>query len=88
MFIVTPKDVLDLADTLKTLTQYNVNSRMMKINDDLVVVVHSEGEPHALRLCEMAFQMNFHQKNDKACLFCANKGEEFCGHLTFTRRIG
>lgn len=52
----------------------------------LVVTDHPLGQ-NDLRLAEMAFQMNWHQKGG-VCPLCQAHGERHCGHLTFTKLVG
>ena len=52
-----------------------------------------EGHEDEFHLCEMAMQMNFHQKAESLCTACVasiektGEGESTCGHLTFTNPI-
>ena len=52
---------------------------------DREIVVYEKGIN--FRLCEMAFQMNWHQSHGWACPCCASQDVEVCGHITFTKPI-
>ena len=40
-----------------------------------------------LDLCELEFQMNFHQTGQLYCPLCKSQGKEYCGHLVFSSYI-
>jgi hypothetical protein len=58
-----------------------------------IIVKSMPGKADGIRLCEMAFQMNFHQAPVYMCPACkaeiekTGKGDAVCGHLTFTKPI-
>jgi hypothetical protein len=51
----------------------------------------TEEQNHNLRMVEMAFQMNWHQKGGHRCVHCdallEPLQEETCGHLTFNKAV-
>jgi hypothetical protein len=106
MFIVKPKTAKDLQEAMSICSYYHVIIKSFSdgTNPESVVLHIEEDKHHTdddymedsynqFRLCEMAFQMNFHQDGRKfLCDACKSKVEKtgegsVCGHLTFTSVI-
>lgn len=101
MFIVKPKSAKDLQEALFICSYYHVVIESFSNGSDPESVElqieeyknYIDDPYEQYRLCEMAFQMNFHQDGSKRiCDVCRRKleetgeGEASCGHLTFTER--
>jgi hypothetical protein len=96
MFIVKPETEEAIAYAVSMLSFYHVKFHTQSDGDDirsLIVIVDDETQEGALLLAEMAFQMNFHQSNERLCEVCRNEvertgvGFDTCGHLTFSKMI-
>ena len=88
MFTVKPANYDSYVAALELIANYRVDYSVIykHVFSRNHITVFDTSNPEDLRLCEMAFQMNFRQSG-KVCDACANKGLEFCGHLTFTSVI-
>ena len=100
MFIIKPTSLIDLHSALLLCSSYKVNTHIYSDNgkpETLEVHVtaneESDDPESSLRLCEFAFQINFHQSGKYICSKClreiekSGNGNGTCGHLTFTRLI-
>jgi hypothetical protein len=69
------------------------NSWPIVIKVELSKELPDEEAQQQLMLCEMAFEMNWVQDNERLCLACkeaierTGEGSDCCGHLTFARPI-
>lgn len=95
MFIIRPKNGDDCLNALVLLSKYYVDVAVKNHHDNMYIEVTEGGcDPviaiDNLRLCEMAFQMNFRQGGNRLCVSChisTYYHDDFCGHLTFTSTI-
>ena len=101
MFVIKPKNPADWQYAMFILSYYTKLIIELFSNgedaDTAYMVVRGkelmEGEESDLMLAEMAFQMNWHQGNQRICEMCTlelGKGaevEDCCGHLTFVKPI-
>jgi hypothetical protein len=96
MFLVKPRTEESIAQAVFMLSFYHVKFHTQSNGEDiksLIIIVDDETQEGALLLAEMAFQMNFHQANERLCEVCKGKIEKTgvgfgnCGHLTFSRLI-
>ena len=96
MFIVKPETEESIAYAVFMLSFFHVKFHTQSDGDDiksLIIIVDEETQEGALLLAEMAFQMNFHQANERLCEVCKDKIERTgvgfgnCGHLTFSKII-
>lgn len=69
MFYIKPIDTNTVMAALKTLAWYNVSIQIKATNEDSTkasnftfIITELEDSDDDIRLAEMAFQMNFHQK--------------------------
>lgn len=86
MFVVecATKDELKAAmDMFREYRDIQFKLALTQYSDVFTITVEGEDE----NLCEMYFQMNYHQKQEMVCSICADQGEDLCGHLTFTKPI-
>lgn len=71
-------------EAMEFLEDYEVQTKTWR--KFIVVTDHPLGQ-NDLRLAEMSFQMNWHQKGG-VCPLCQAHGERHCGHLIFTKLVG
>jgi hypothetical protein len=104
MFVIHPKNAADWAHAMFIMSYYHDLYCEMFSNGETAesaYMVVSDAAPgwdaptdravENLRLAEMTFQGNWHQKGRHRCVHCsalpAPLQEETCGHLTFNRII-
>ena len=100
MFIVEPKTAGDLQVAMFICSYYHVHMHAYSDGERAhSVYLHvtpdetCEDAQAQFRLCEMAFQGEFHQKSHYLCAACkaeierTGEGQSTCGHLTFTEVI-
>lgn len=105
MFIVKPENMGDMQEAILLLKNYAVEYTTEMYNNKIFMVVRECCTFDATRgvkakleddmiLCELAFQMNYHQDGRaKLCDVCkmeierTGEGKDTCGHLTFTHPI-
>ena len=92
MFFIECLTMPAVERAINLIKQYNVSCLIKVETEHFVVVVEAKeenltaGEVGDLRLAEMAFQMNYHQKGGFRCGHC-DETEGACGHLCFTTPI-
>lgn len=106
MFIVEPKTAGDLQVAMFICSYYHVHMHAysdgeragsvylhVSMDDQYAQDESLERAQENFRLCEMAFQGEFHQKSHYLCAACkaeierTGEGQSTCGHLTFTEVI-
>ena len=90
MFLIKPVSALDMQQAVFILSFYKVSFSAYSDGEDsgtTYIIVDKEEEKDGLVMAESAFQMNFRQVGN-VCQVCRDKGEDFCGHLTFSSFIG
>ena len=87
MFIIhCGNNLVSLRHALFILSYYKVGFHTISNgtnSESVSIVADHEFKEHQLRLAEMAFQSEFAQASGNVCSICADKGEEFCGHIVF-----
>jgi len=105
MFIVKPRTLEDFQMAMFLCSCYNViiesysngsNPETVELHVSKAPLPTGFRKPqynNTYHLCESAFQMNFHQSNERLCSVCkkelerTGEGTTTCGHLTFTSII-
>lgn len=84
-FYVQAKDADNMNAIAEIILQYTGIDWDM-VNETEMIVYPTEGSDD-YALCEMALQMNVHQKKGFVCPCCEDQDVVACGHLTFTHMI-